>query len=135
MQKIDIQIKPSTQGVILFICSFFGGFVIIYSLPGLGWMKIILAIVTLIYGISILKRDILLKHPYSIVRLSKQKDDSWYLYNSKGYTEAILSGDSTVTTVCSVLRFKVPNHFFKYSCLIFRDSINTEAYRRLLLQL
>jgi hypothetical protein len=135
MQKIDIKINPSKQGFILLICLFFVSFVIIYSLSELGWAKIILAIITLVYGGSIFRRDILLKHPYSIVRLSKQKDDIWYLYNSKGHIEARLSGDSTVTTVCSILRFKVPNHFFKYSCLIFRDSINTETYRRLLLQL
>lgn len=132
MQRIDIKIKPSKQSMLLYTSLFFISIVIIFTLPVIFIVKAGLVVLTVLYGTSILYRYILLKHPKSIVRITSQNDKIWQLTHNKGISEAALTGDSTITSAGCILRFKVSNRYFKYSCIVFRDSVDSEGYNILL---
>ena len=135
MQNIDITLKPSKQFLIFISILLLGSFIVMASLPLSGWVKIVSGLVLAGYGIKLFWYDVLLRGPKSIIRLNKQNDGSWRLYDRKGAFTGGLAGDSTVTGFLCVLRFRVQGCFFKRSCLIFRDSVGAGTYRKLLFRL
>lgn len=135
MQNIDITLKPSKQFLVFISALLLGSFMVIASLSLLSWIKIVLGLVLTGYGIKLFWCDILLRSRRSIIRLNKQNDGSWRLYDRKGAFTGLLAGDSTVTGFLCVLRFRVQGCFFKRSSLIFRDSVGADTYRKLLFRL
>ncbi len=49
-----------------------------------------------------------------------------------GTYDAKLRGDSTVTTLVSILRFDLPARRQIATCMVFKDSLPAEDYRRLI---
>ena len=83
---------------------------------------------------SIIWNECLLKSTLAIHRLSFS-DESWQLYDKEFIVTARLCGSSTLTGLVSILRFVVEGEKKKRSFLIFKDSIPSGFYRRLLAQL
>jgi len=56
--------------------------------------------------------------------------NGWYLRKAGRFIPIIPLGDSTVTSFVSILRFKQDKKWLKQSCIIFRDSLSDNDYRR-----
>jgi len=59
----------------------------------------------------------------------------WYLSRSGQQYPSILLGSSTITTLACVLRFSLEAKKKVFSCVVFKDSINIDQYRQLLVRL
>jgi hypothetical protein len=62
-------------------------------------------------------------------------DNGWYLEKNSKRIPVIPAGDSTLTSFVSILRFREDNKWFTQSCLIFRDSLSADNYRRFLVRI
>lgn len=135
MQHIDIELKPSRQFIKLISLALAGSIVIIIGLPLSGWFKSILMINTLAYGIGILRSIGLMKSTHSIIGLQLLAEGSCKLFYPLHTITAEIKKDSTVTTALCVLRFIVPGKRLHPACVIFKDSLDREKYRQLLVWL
>jgi hypothetical protein len=135
MQKIDIQLEPSRifSGLIVIVCV---GCISITLSLSLGWiLKIVLMMSELAYCSWILWVHGRLLSPSSVVGLQLLAEGQCYLKYPLRIIEAKIRGDSTVTTAVCVLRFKIPDKRRAVSCVIFKDSMEREMYRKLLVWL
>lgn len=135
MQNTDIHLKPSKQFILLIILIVMGGLVIIFSLQCGYWVKALLIIFVLIYGLQIFKSFGLYMGMNAIKGLRQIGDNNWLLLANQREIIGKLTGESTVTSQLCVLRFIIPGERSKLSCIIFKDSLDQEQYRRLLVWL
>lgn len=134
MQKIDIELRPSKIFMGLMAGIVVGCLALIASLS-IGWLlKVALIISVVSYGWWIAWVDVLLKGADSILGIQLLADGSCQVRYPLGVMAAEIKGDSTVTTVVSVLRFNVQDKR-KVTSVIFKDSIGQEKYRQLLVWL
>lgn len=95
----------------------------------------ILAVVALTYSGKVIWAEILLKDQRAIVGLTYNEDNTWQLIEKGGHTYPILlSDDTAIMGWFCVLRFKL-NRWQRKSCVIFKDSVSDNTYRRLLVVL
>jgi len=135
MQRIDIELKPSRIFLSLIGLVVVGSLGIAASLS-IAWVfKIVIIISVLGYGTWILWVVGLMKGADSIVGLQLLSDGSYNLRYPLCIIEAEMKGDSTVTNAVCVLRFRVPGKRLKVSCVVFKDSVDRELYRKLLVWL
>src|SRR3990167_2934157 len=132
MHYQDFHLKPSRQFIILIIAFSLGGVGACLSLPmGIKWL---FAFTSCIYGAWLLWRLGLLKSRYAIVYLRCYVDGGWKIRQSQQMLQdAVLLGDSVVTTWVSVLRFLVDGHC-TVSCVVFHDALGKHTYRQLTVQ-
>lgn len=64
-----------------------------------------------------------------------QDIDGWYLKKAGEQIPIILSGDSTITSIVSILRFRQEGKFLKQSCVIFKDALSADMYRQLIVRI
>lgn len=64
-----------------------------------------------------------------------QDMDGWYLQKAGEKIPISLSGDSTITSFVSILRFKQEGKFLKQSCMIFKDALSAVMYRELVVRI
>ena len=112
-----------------------GSVLIIISLPLSAWFKSILILSILAYGIGILWFVGLMKSICSIIGLQLLAEGSCKLHYPLHTITAEIKKDSTVTTALCVLRFIVPGKRLRPACVIFKDSLDREKYRQLLVWL
>jgi len=62
-------------------------------------------------------------------------NDAWSILDKKRIYAATLCGSSTVTKMICILRFKILDEKLKRSCILFRDSMEAEQYRQLLVSM
>lgn len=105
--------------------------VIVCMLPVLIWLRLGLLVFLLAYGASIFWQYALLRAAWSVIAVKKLEDKRWQLTTRSDIQTAALRGDSTVTAYVSVLRFDIPERKKPLSCIIFRDSLAADEYRRL----
>jgi hypothetical protein len=126
MLKLDILCRRSNYlyGIAGLI---FSGAVIIIFLLSIGWhAKALLVLSCLIYGwysvrhLANLKRIIIYEHDWRI-----------FLNNHKSFAGE-LQGDSTLTSWVLILRFKILNSKAKQTILVFKDAIDENLYRQLI---
>ena len=135
MQERAFNFKPSKYYLILLTIILLTSMAIAGSLPMrmefrlLGWMFVF------VYGGMMIWRYGLLRSKHSILSLSYQSDGRWHLHTKNAVYVAQLRGDSTVTHLVAILRFQVTNQYWPQSCLVFRDSLERDEYRRLLVVL
>ncbi len=136
MQKIDISLKPSRLFIYLLMVILVGCLLCIFSLSVAWSLKIILIISVLFYGAWIFWKEIYLMSAASMVGLQLLEEESCYLrYFSSNTIAAEIDGSSTVTALVCVLRFKVPDQRRKTACVVFKDSVDKEMYRKLMVWL
>lgn len=117
--------------LVVFICSI--GMIITLSTT-LIIKCLLIAIVTL-YTAWLTWRFILLGSLASLIGIKSIESDQWLIHTPYQNNQAILCGDSVVTAWIMILRFKIPGKFCGCSCVLFRDSLSSKAYRRLLVKL
>lgn len=132
MQSREFNLKPSRFCLFLILLCIFSTLMVFLFLPLSLWIKGCGSIALLIYGSTLYRKVGLLKSETSIIRLIAKGDDEFCLIMPDQQCQAIILGDSTLTTVVSILRFRAVNGFRRYSCLIFRDSLLADEYRQLL---
>jgi len=135
MPSIDIRLKQSKQLILLILLLLIGSIGIIFSLQILWWVKAILVFVTLGYGLSILLFHGFLLGRNAVLGIRQAHEGCWHLFTNNQAVLGELMGDSTVTTLLCVLRFKIQGEKLKRSCVIFNDSMKADDYRRLLVYL
>ncbi len=134
-RNIGIELKPSRQFISLIGLVLAGSVVIIISLPLSAWFKSILMAGTFAYGAWVLWVAGLMKSARSIIGLQLLTEGSCKLHYPLHTVAAKIKKDSTVTTVLCVLRFIVPGTRLRPACVIFKDSLDQEKYRQLLVWL
>lgn len=135
MQRIDIPLQPSKWLIGLLGCVLIGSIGVIVSLSLPGLVKILLIIITLAYGTASLWVTGLMKGTRSIIGLQLLTEGGCQLHYPSHTITAAIEKDSTVTAVLCVLRFKVPGQRLRPSCVIFKDALEGEKYRQLLVWL
>ncbi len=136
MQRTDMLLKTSRLFIgLIGLMSGISLCLIAFCLQMGWWVKIVLIISVLGYGGWIVWSIGLMKSARSIIGLQLLGDGTCYLQYPSGTMEAKMMGDSTVTSMICVLRFKVPDRRWKTSCVVFRDSLSREMYWKLLVWL
>lgn len=88
------------------------------------------------YSFSLCWRVGLLRGKQAITCLRHSPDGSWHVCMRNQFTAVELRGESTVTPLVSVLRFRVKEEPVSISCVIFCDALSvSNAYRHLLVAL
>lgn len=132
---LDLAFKISKKycsGVIvIFLLSV--GIVFSLNLPII--IKFALAFAIIMYGIWIVWRFGLLRSKHSLIGIKHLTGKKWLLHTPHAVVQGILCGESTVTNLICILRFKISGKTFKKSCIILRDSLPNDAYRKLLVRL
>ncbi|HEX4044738.1 MAG TPA: protein YgfX [Gammaproteobacteria bacterium] len=135
-------LKPSRQYCIFFALLVGLSLIIFISLP-LAWLtKGMGLFIQGSYSSYLFWRYVSLKSSRSIIGIKKQSDTHWLLIMPNGSYSAKLRGDSTITRWVSILRFNLMNNndkannkeekyiFWPVTCVIFRDSLATDYYRK-----
>ena len=131
MQNPDFRLKPSKFYISFLAVTLLASAGIIAALTINVWFKAVLLLILAFYGTYIFRRYALLRAVQSVVGLKQLNHGKWRVVTRSGNVEAELRGDSTVTTIISVLRFDFPNKKQPVTCVIFKDSLAGDDYRRL----
>jgi hypothetical protein len=131
MQEIDVNLQPSRWLLIVLLLVLILTEMVIFLIAGSIYLKIVLTLVALIYSGFIAQRNILLRHPESIVKITIKKEGSSMATRSQTFA-ITLKGESTITQWISILRFYSTEMRKNYSCLVLRDNLSKDQYRRLL---
>jgi hypothetical protein len=134
MHNIDIKLKPSKLFLILVIITLICSVFIIYSLPIKLRFRSILLGLTLTYGWFMIWDRALLQGAHSILGL-KYDANGWQIQERIKQSPAQLCGESTIASFISILRFKLAGQRRKRTCLVFKDALGSELYRKLLVSL
>lgn len=135
MRDLEFRLKPSRQYVILMMIALVISVIVAFSLPVNLWLHLAALVMAVSYIGYILWRFGLLRGRDTIISLRRAHDGVWCLSTRDTEFSAVITGDSTITGLVSVLRFRVEGRFGRPSCVIFRDSLNAEQYRQLLVLL
>ena len=134
MLETEFNLRPSTQYLILLILMVGVSEVILWrtALPIFILFKMGLSFVILIYGYYLWRCQFFIRS----IRLQDVKANEWLLNTNENdlnenYLIGKLQKDSTVTNIICILRFQVAGRFFPITCIIFRDTLSQEQYRRL----
>lgn len=98
-------------------------------------LKILLMTIVAVYGLKIITKDILLRNKASIIAIQKNTSREWLLQTNTRIVTANLLGESIVTPYLCILLFKTAFQKRAIPCIICRDSLGQENYRRLLVTL
>ncbi len=129
MQEIDTNLKPSAVLVILSSLILLCTACLVFDLPLSWWVRSVILGLVLVYGGNIFWHTMLLRGKNAILKIALTTD-GWEIHDQTTIYPAELGGESTVTTLLCVLRFKVLGENRKRSVIIFRDAIEPEIYRR-----
>jgi len=132
MLPLQIHLKPSKRFLALLFLLLTGALVNIAILPlPLSW-RLILALLACTYAGHVLWKDgMLLGQKALRTLLAGEGSWHWIEGSQRGY-EASLAEDSTIMAGFCLLRFQMARGPSK-SCLIFRDAVDAQTYRRLLM--
>lgn len=131
MQDHDFKFKPSRQYLIFLAAALTACAVIVAALSAAWWLRAGLFVLLLVYGGWMIWQFGLLRGSASITAVRRLSDGDWLLQTRQGEYRAALLGDSTVTLVVSVLRFRVNQEKRVRTCIVFHDSLPNGRYREL----
>lgn len=132
MQDREFKLFPSRFYCLFLALMMLGSAVIALMLPLQFWLRTLIFAFLIVYGARIFWQFALLRSKNSVIKMTKLTDKRWRLTTPGGVVEADLRGDSTITTVVSVLRFGISGSRRPLSCMVFRDSLRADDYRRLI---
>ncbi len=135
MLDLEFKLQRSKQGIAFFLGLLLFSQIIVLSLTIAAWLKVLLMLWQTIYLGRILWSLGLGRGYPQLETIRRLTDGRWQLTMKNQRYDVVLRGDSTVTTLLSVLRFQLPQRYFCQSCLIFRDALTADDYRRLLVAL
>ena len=126
MPEFNFKLQPSKRLIFLIIVlSLTSSFNFLFVSTPFGINYLCLAL-TLIYGWMIFKRFGLLKHSKSVIAMRRNKDNQWVLQTKQQLYPAEILGDSLLTSVLLLLRFKSSHFYFASNVLIVKDSLENE---------
>jgi hypothetical protein len=131
MRSIDIQIKPSKLFILFLSITLLCCMTIVATLPLSFLNKILLAAAVFAYGWSLL-RDWILPHGKRVITRLSYASQGWMLTDREDTYRCELCGDSTLTPFLAILRFKLEGERKKRTCLLFKDIVDPDLYRRLM---
>ncbi len=132
MPSHEFKIMPSLFYSIFLGVTLLASMVVMALLPWSLWLKLVGMLVVGVYGAAIFWRYALLRAQLSVTGIAQLEHGQWQVTTAGGDVNAVLRGDSTVTSIISVLRFDFPGLRRPVSCIICRDSLRADSYRRLL---
>lgn len=135
MLDLAFRLKPSKNYILFMLTVLVLSIIIILVLPFDLGIKCLGLLLSCGYGSYVVRQFGLLQNKHSITAIQRQNDGCWILHTNKKTYHAKLSGDSTVTSLVSILRFRIPSRLFKKTCIILSDSLHPDDYRRLLIAL
>ena len=131
MLDLEFKLKPSRFYLLLFLSVSLVSLLIIATLALNLAIKCCLLLAVIMYVGSILWKAGLLRSRDAIVSIRYRNNREWVLQTPSQTYQAHLLGDSTVTRLVSVLRFRVQGMRRTQSCVIFQDSLKDLPYRKL----
>jgi hypothetical protein len=131
MHKIDIELKPSKSFILFLLINLLCCLAIVATLPLAMGIKIFVEIVVLLYGGHLLWERGWLLGRRSITRLCRDQD-GWQWHDRHSVWHGEIGNDSTLTGFLGILRLKPQGARRKHSCLIFKDTLSADSYRRLI---
>lgn len=135
MPNQEFAFKPSKQYLGLYGAMFLASLMIIFILDLPLGIRLLLLIAVSCYMGYQCWRFILLRSQHSILRIQWLGEGQWQIATRDHCYRASLCGHSTVTPFLSVLRFRIAKQWRPVSCVIFRDSLGAENYRRLFIEI
>lgn len=130
--KIEIKPKPSKYFAIFLCTIHIGAICCIICLNIPIWLIILLTILTCYSFYVTLQRYALLNSNKAIIKLWKEKDNSWKLLNNKNQiSNAHLRGDSFISRYLIILNFNLTKKFLATSISLCPDSLDKNILRRL----
>ncbi len=131
MRRIDIRLNPSRFFILALTTTMLCCVVIALTLPLHIFFNILLAAAVLIYGGFLLRNWGLLLGKEMLTSVS-YGDEGWTLADRENSWHGELCGESTLTPFLGILRFKLAGVRKKRVCLIFKDTLDADLFRRLL---
>jgi hypothetical protein len=130
--KTEIKPRPSKY-LAIFLCTIHLGAICCVLFLNLPIWLIILLTILIGYSFNVtLQRYVLLKSSKAIIKLRKEKDNSWRLLNNKNQIlNAHLRSDSFISRYLIILNFNIAKKFSAISVLLCPDSLDKEILRRL----
>lgn len=132
MHDLEFKIAPSHQHLAFLTAMLLGAAIIVLSLSIPVWLKLLGALLWLGYGGRLIWQIGLLKGRQSVISMRLLHDGKWLVQTNQAQYKAELRGDSTVTGWVSVLRFRLPRQPMPISCVLFRDSLGLDDYRKMM---
>jgi len=125
-------LQPSRIFIACIALLLFFNIIIVLWLPIHLLLKFLWLVFFTVYAGRQIWQHGLLRSQQAILTLAPQASGSWYLASSTGIVSgAILQGDSTLTALVCVLRFRLAEQRRVLTCVLFRDCLSGEDYRRL----
>jgi len=132
MQYREFQLRPSRQYLLLLSLVLSASMAVIILLPCAWWLKVMMAAGLSAYGVYLVQQVAQLQGKNAITRIVSC-ENGWRVHTNQDVLNATLMGDSTVTRLVSILRFKVSTQCRPLCCVMFRDSIANDDYRNFLM--
>ena len=137
MHNYVFDLKTSLCFLGLIFLGFISSIAVVSFVPIRIVPKIAFDVFIILYLTYIFWFDGLRHSPHSIIELQWRQPNQWFLRMRARellYEPAVLLPDSTITRWVSILRFKIPGQEKVRSCIVFRDSLVPDAYRRLVMR-
>ena len=131
MQDHKFILKPSKFYCTFLAVALLASFLVIILIHANIWIKLLVAVLLGFYGSYTYLRYALLKTHDSIIALQYTSSGKWQVTTNAGVASGEVKGDSVVTPFLSILRFNVERKRSSLSCIILRDSLDNDDYRRL----
>lgn len=93
-------------------------------------IKLGLMVCLLAYAFSVIWRHVLFKSKLAVTSVEKMADTYWQVTTNTGVFIVSLRGDSVISPFLSVLRFDSERHKRPLACVLCRDSLAKDGYRR-----
>ena len=132
---LDLEFKLSKQFLFLLLIVLLMSMLMVQCVSVTSVIKGSMLFIIIAYGSYLIWQFVLLRGRDSCIGIHYLDGNEWLIRTNRGQYQATLCGDSTVTIWVSILRFKIPNQFWKKSCIVFCDSLSQDAYRKLLVRL
>lgn len=135
MHDQEFHLQPSKIGQYLMLGISIASIVIVLNLSMAIYWKCLGVVLVGLYASIIFWKKFLLKSTHSILSLRCTIDGQWQIQTANGEAKIEILRESTVTPWVTILCLKMKNKFFPLSCIIFRDSLAKDYYRKLVVAL
>ena len=95
-------------------------------------LKLFLLLIIILYSAKQFSESVLLSHKNSIHTIYCNDEKAWSIATADTVIDVELCHGSTVTAYVCVLVFKCIKTSTEYNCVLFRDSLKHDEYRKLM---
>lgn len=135
MLKLDFKFKPSRIYIGVMACLLLLSAGIITCLPVELALRGVGLVLVATYGFYILFRFGFLRSSDAVVGMRQERNGNWFMQLRSKEVPVEILGDTLVTEMITVLRYRSAKCRWPGSCIVLPDSMEPNVYRRLLLAL